>query len=696
MITLHWFACAPDPEPPPPPASTPTSGWIGVDDEPYDWVLDAPFPVGPYQCAPARERDFADWPGGAKMRLEVSPFTFGAPLDVTVSGAEPGERVELYAGALCALDCPQPDGGCFQPADAALLATLTADADGAATATVVPPDELVGAWVVVQATAPDAERRYVSQPLIDHAGPEPGPPTPTALLRASGPATVRGLTAGLDGRSEIWSWTVPAGRRAQLTVDFDHNPYFKGNYNGAWLTTDGVTTDLGRPEADTAYTASPPTASRWTLTMGGTPDPYGYALDFALLPLEAPAPWYADADGDGYGDPDHPVATSSTPVDGASADGSDCDDTDDGVRPWAPERCDDGVDQDCDGADRPCVGDRGATGTEVRGSAYDGLGSTVAAADLDGDGVDEVLAGASPWLTGSGGTARVGDRTDAEGAAVTRWPPARWSSTGEGHDSNDDGLPELWVIRDSALVAYVDDRPVRSFTPSFDTLGVWVVGVAAADVTGDGATDLLVSATTGATVTTTVFEDPLGAATPTDVLTTSSEPGLAADLDGDGIGDWVDSVGCVWSGPTPFVEPRWCAPLSYPAAGDADGDGRLDLVGAAGREVWVYTAAGTDPWAKIETTIPSTAVEWLADHDAAGRPWIAAVGEHAAFAAPLLGPGGWSADGQLRLDSTAVAGGDFDGDGAVDLAVGRPSDGHGAEFGAGAVWIRWSALDAAP
>ncbi|MEQ1571307.1 MAG: hypothetical protein ABMA64_37110, partial [Myxococcota bacterium] len=140
MITLHWFACAPDPEPPPPPASTPTSGWIGVDDEPYDWVLDAPFPVGPYQCAPARERDFADWPGGAKMRLEVSPFTFGAPLDVTVSGAEPGERVELYAGALCALDCPQPDGGCFQPADAALLATLTADADGAATATVVPPD----------------------------------------------------------------------------------------------------------------------------------------------------------------------------------------------------------------------------------------------------------------------------------------------------------------------------------------------------------------------------------------------------------------------------------------------------------------------------------------------------------------------------------------------------------------------------
>ena len=58
--------------------------------------------------------------------------------------------------------------------------------------------------------------------------------------------------------------------------------------------------------------------------------------------------WYADADGDGYGDP----ATSETTCDARSgwlSDSSDCDDLNAAVHPDADEICN-GIDDDCDGA----------------------------------------------------------------------------------------------------------------------------------------------------------------------------------------------------------------------------------------------------------------------------------------------------------------------------------------------------------
>ena len=67
----------------------------------------------------------------------------------------------------------------------------------------------------------------------------------------------------------------------------------------------------------------------------------------------APTPlYYADADGDGFGDPDVTIADCVGPPAGFVNDSSDCDDMDAGVRPGAVDICD-GVDNDCDGGTDP-------------------------------------------------------------------------------------------------------------------------------------------------------------------------------------------------------------------------------------------------------------------------------------------------------------------------------------------------------
>ena len=57
--------------------------------------------------------------------------------------------------------------------------------------------------------------------------------------------------------------------------------------------------------------------------------------------------WYADDDGDGFGDPDSGTEACEAPA-GTVAQGTDCDDADPDAFPSAQERCD-GVDNDCDG-----------------------------------------------------------------------------------------------------------------------------------------------------------------------------------------------------------------------------------------------------------------------------------------------------------------------------------------------------------
>jgi hypothetical protein len=102
--------------------------------------------------------------------------------------------------------------------------------------------------------------------------------------------------------------------------------------------------------------------------------------------------WYADADGDSYGDPNTTLALCSQPASYVT-DATDCDDTDDMVNTAAIEMCD-GVDNDCDGT------------TDVNAA-----NPSVWYQDSDGDTYGDVLSLTSACNPPAG---YVGDATDCD------------------------------------------------------------------------------------------------------------------------------------------------------------------------------------------------------------------------------------------------------------------------------------------
>jgi hypothetical protein len=98
-------------------------------------------------------------------------------------------------------------------------------------------------------------------------------------------------------------------------------------------------------DCDDADAAVHPDAEEWC---NGLDDDCDGLVDAADDDAQGLGSWFADADGDGHGDPGSPVSACEQPVDTVES-GDDCDDGNAEVFPGAPERCN-GVDDDCDGS----------------------------------------------------------------------------------------------------------------------------------------------------------------------------------------------------------------------------------------------------------------------------------------------------------------------------------------------------------
>ena len=72
------------------------------------------------------------------------------------------------------------------------------------------------------------------------------------------------------------------------------------------------------------------------------------------VPIITTQTWYADFDGDGYGDSNISLDATSQPT-GNVSDNTDCDDTNASIHPGATEIAGDGIDQDCDTIDPPPI-----------------------------------------------------------------------------------------------------------------------------------------------------------------------------------------------------------------------------------------------------------------------------------------------------------------------------------------------------
>ena len=148
--------------------------------------------------------------------------------------------------------------------------------------------------------------------------------------------------------------------------------------------------------------------------------------------------WYADADGDTYGDATTTVDDCAVPT-GYVGDDTDCDDVDAAVNPGAVEACN-GIDDDCDGAV-----DEG----EATGSA-----SWYADADADGYGDAGSVSLACDAPAGS-----VADDTDCDDGDASVNPGATETCDGRDEDCDgaiDDGVPTTTWYLDADADGYGD------------------------------------------------------------------------------------------------------------------------------------------------------------------------------------------------------------------------------------------------
>ena len=296
--------------------------------------------------------------------------------------------------------------------------------------------------------------------------------------------------------------------------------------------------------------------------------------------------WFPDADEDGYGDDGLAITACSQPSDHLAT-GGDCDDTSELVNPGAGEVCNDNVDNDCDGEGTPCewlTADASA-GIVGLGASHQ-VGETLTVCDLDGDGVDDLMFGAT--RAGEVGAVYVvygpivGAEVDVDALPVLlgEHSGAKAGSALACGDVNGDDYADLlvgsWAYDPAGLTnkwgaAYlvhgaptrqVGERPLAEADARFVAQSGWdALGQSlafAGDLDGDGYGDFALGAYWA------------------NALLTAKSTGAVYVIYGPVLTGGVEDASTIEDRIIGSVEDEWMG-AELQSAGDVDGDGRDDL-----------------------------------------------------------------------------------------------------------------------